>query len=199
MEPLESGFVVFRNPVTHQSTISGENFPGFQTVTSLAGPWQVAFDPRWGGPAQVTFSLLEDWTSRLEPGIKNYSGKATYSLAFDCSALDRSLRYFLCLGKVANIASIRFNGRDLGVVWCDPWRMPFPSGLLQPRDNALEIVVANLWVNRLIADSGLSPEKRLTWITGNPFHPEDPLLESGLLGPVTIQARSLTAGEQPVL
>jgi hypothetical protein len=199
MEPLESGFVVFRNPVTHQSTISGENFPGFQTVTSLAGPWQVAFDPRWGGPAQVTFSLLEDWTSRLEPGIRNYSGKATYSLAFDCSALDRSLRYFLCLGKVANIASIRFNGRDLGVVWCDPWRMPFPSGLLRPRDNALEIVVANLWVNRLIADSGLSPEKRLTWITGNPFHPEDPLLESGLLGPVTIQARSLTAGEQPVL
>jgi hypothetical protein len=52
----------------------------------------------------------------------------------------------------------------------------------------LEVVVANLWTNRLIGDSNLPPEKRLTWITGNPFHPEDTLLESGLLGPVTIQA-----------
>jgi hypothetical protein len=89
---------------------------------------------------------------------------------------------------VANIASIKLNGRDLGVVWCLPWRIAIPAGVLQPRGNVLEIVVANLWINRLIADSGLPPEKRLTWITGNPFHPEDPLLESGLLGPVTIQA-----------
>jgi hypothetical protein len=59
---------------------------------------------------------------------------------------------------------------------------------LQDRGNELEIVVANLWCNRLIADSNLPPEQRLTWTTSNPFRPDDALIESGLLGPVTIQA-----------
>ena len=57
---------------------------------------------------------------------------------------------------------------------------------MQPRGNSLEIVVANLWTNRLIGDSKLPEDQRFTWITGNPFHPDDPLLESGLLGPVEL-------------
>jgi hypothetical protein len=98
------------------------------------------------------------------------------------------LSYFIALGSVANIASVKLNNRDLGVAWCEPWRLPIPAGVLRQRGNSLEIVVANLWTNRLIGDSNLPPERRLTWITGNPFHPDDPLLESGLLGPVTILA-----------
>ncbi len=194
LESLESGFVVFRKPASKNASSRGGNFPRYQTVTTLSAPWQIGFDPKWGGPERIVFSQLEDWSKRPEPGIRYYSGKATYSTSFDCEGLDAKLRYFISLGRVANIASIKINDRDLGVAWCEPWRMAIPAGLLQPRGNSLEIVVANLWINRLIRDSNLPEDQRLTWITGNPFHPDDPLLESGLLGPVALQASHASDG-----
>jgi hypothetical protein len=53
--------------------------------------------------------------------------------------------------------------------------------------NLLEIRVVNLWPNRLIGDAALPKEKRLTR-TNVEFDKNTPLLESGLLGPVTLQA-----------
>jgi hypothetical protein len=53
-------------------------------------------------------------------------------------------------------------------------------------ENALEIRVANLWPNRLIGDAALPADQRIAWTTWNPFKPEAPLPESGLLGPVTL-------------
>jgi hypothetical protein len=79
----------------------------------------------------------------------------------------------------------------LGVVWCAPWRVAI-TGAVKPTGNQLEIEVANLWPNRLIGDQGLPPEKRLTSTTWNPFTKDTPLLESGLLGPM-----SLWVEEQP--
>ena len=48
--------------------------------------------------------------------------------------------------------------------------------------------VTNLWPNRLIGDSALPVEKRLTYATFQPYKPDDPLLDSGLIGPVTLIA-----------
>ena len=95
-------------------------------------------------------------------------------------------RQYLDLGRVKNLAQVRLNGRDLGVVWCPPWRVDITSAL-KASDNQLEIDVVNWWPNRLIGDRALPPEQRLTWTTWNPFNKESPLLESGLLGPVTLQ------------
>ncbi len=192
LDPFGSGFVVFRKPASSHpvgtASSRGANFGRYETVTTLSAPWQLGFDPKWGGPRRIVFSQLEDWSKRPEPGIRYYSGKAAYRTSFDCDRPDSSTRYFLSLGRVANIASVKVNDHDLGVVWCEPWRIAIPAGLLKPRGNSLEIMVANLWINRLIRDSNLPEDQRLTWITGNPFHPDDPLLESGLLGPVTLQA-----------
>jgi hypothetical protein len=188
LEPFESGFIMFRKPASRNSSRHGTNFPRYVTITALSAPWDVGFDPKWGGPQRIVFSRLEDWSRRPEPGIQHYSGKATYRTSFDCDRLDRRMSYLLSLGRVANIASVKVNNRDLGVVWCEPWRIAIPAAVLQPRGNSLEIVVANLWINRLIGDSKLPEDQRLTWITGNPFHSGDTLLESGLLGPVTLQA-----------
>ena len=47
-------------------------------IQELSGAWEVAFDPKWGGPEKVTFDSLQDWTARPETGIKYYSGIATY-------------------------------------------------------------------------------------------------------------------------
>ena len=85
------------------------------------------------------------------------------------------------------MARVRLNGRDLGVVWCAPWRVDVTDAL-KPGANVLEITVANLWINRLIGDAALPPEKRHTWTTQNPFKPDSALLESGLLGPVSLQS-----------
>ena len=165
--------------------VKGANYPLLKTASEIAGPWEVSFDPRWGGPQRVTFDQLDDWTTRAEPSIRYYSGKATYRTTFDGKRGG-----YLSLGRVAAMAQVSLNGRDLGVAWCDPWRLEIPAGLLRTHGNNLEITVANLWINRLIGDAGLPAEKRLTWTTRNPYHPDSPLQPSGLLGPVRIIAES---------
>ncbi|MBM3888978.1 MAG: hypothetical protein FJ388_07600, partial [Verrucomicrobia bacterium] len=60
-----------------------------------------------------------------------------------------------------NIARVRLNGRDLGIVWTAPWRVDI-TNTLKAGANELEIAVINLWPNRLIGDAAQPPEKRLT-------------------------------------
>jgi hypothetical protein len=202
-EPAQSLFVVFRSPVARPK-VAGPNFPVSTQVAELSGPWEVSFEPRWGGPAKITFATLEDWSKRPEDGIKYYSGRATYRKTFDLPATiqsdqagksgTRTLR--LHLGVVKNLAQVRLNGRDLGVVWCDPWQVD-ATAALKARDNQLEITVVNLWPNRLIGDQFLPADKRLTRTTWNPFRKESLLLESGLLGPVTLRATPILATREP--
>jgi (4-O-methyl)-D-glucuronate---lignin esterase len=163
------------------------NFPPLKQVFKLSGPWNVSFDPKWGGPPEIVFASLQDWTQRPEPGIKYYSGKAVYrkSFALPAEVLRPSREYFLDLGEVKNLAHVWLNGHDLGVVWCAPWRVKV-TGILRPGTNQLQIEVANLWPNRLIGDLSLPPKERFTWTTWNPFKKDSPLLPSGLLGPVAI-------------
>ncbi len=185
--PAQSFFVVFRKAAAGAKA-AGRNFPDAGCLATLPGPWEVSFDPKWGGPEIITFQTLDDWSRRPEAGIKFYSGTATYRKTFDLPSLGTGhTPLFLDLGVVKNLARVRLNGRDLGVVWCAPWRVDI-TGALKPQDNQLEIAVVNLWPNRLIGDQSLPPGQRLTWTTWNPFAKDAPLLESGLLGPVTIQA-----------
>lgn len=187
LAPLESGFMVFRKPVPPDHP-QGENFPQPQSVLTVNAPWEVSFNPRWGGPEKIVFTTLDDWSKRDEPGIKYYSGKAVYRASFDLpsGAEPAKGRYFVSLGEVKNMASVKLNGKDLGVAWCDPWRVEAPAGVLKAGNNTIEITVANLWINRLVADSALPENKRLTWTTRNPFKQNSPLMPSGLLGPVTL-------------
>lgn len=189
LEAHESGFVVFRKPAA-QTAQPGRNFPAWNSVLTLSAPWEVSFDPKWSGPEKAEFTALEDWSKRPEPGIKYYSGKAVYRMAFDCAPEIADGPCLLSLGAVKNIASIRLNGVDLGVVWCEPWRIEIPENVLRAQNNAIEITVANLWINRMIGDTGLAKNKRLTWSTYEPFKPDSPLQESGLLGPVTLMVEA---------
>jgi hypothetical protein len=185
----QSFFVVFRHAVETELSAREpqQNFDALRTLSELTGPWVVSFDPQWGGPREpIRFDALADWTRRLEEGIKYYSGKAAYRKEFDLSAKDRPRHIYLALGKVEDLAEVHLNGRNLGVVWCEPWRIEITDAV-RTGINELEIVVANEWVNRLIGDSGRPPENRFTWTTWNPYKPNSPLLESGLLGPVTLQ------------
>ena len=151
---------------------------------TVEGPWKVSFDPAWGGPeSEVEFKTLEDWTKRPEWGISHYSGIATYRKM----VTSKEAPTHISLGDVANLARVKLNGKDLGSVWCWPWRVAVPEGVWKDGENLLEIEVANLWANRLIGDASLPAEKRLTRTTVNPHKPGDPLRRSGLFGPVCLE------------
>ena len=147
----------------------------------------MSFDPRWGGPAHVTFDRLLDWSQCREEGVQHYSGTATYKKSFDLPSTiaTRQGAIYLDLGEVKNMARVKLNGKDLGVVWTAPWRVEI-TATVRPTANMLEIDVENLWPNRLIGDAALPAEKRYTKTNVN-FGKDHPLLPSGLLGPVTVQ------------
>ena len=185
-EPAQSWFVIFRNSATGKVK-RAPNFPTLASVGQIKGPWQVAFDPKFGGPAQTTFPTLTDWTQNAENGIRYYSGKAVYRQSFQAPAVRKGSPLYLDLGTVDDMAQVRVNGQDVGTVWCAPYRVDV-SRALRVGVNQVEITVANRWPNRLIGDKTFPNEKQYTSTTWNPFNAGDPLLPSGLLGPVTLVA-----------
>ena len=154
----------------------------------IEGPWVLKFPPKWGAPDQVTLEKLISWADHQEEGVKHFSGTATYQKDFQWKNGNAETKYFLDLGSVKELAQVFLNGKDLGVLWKLPFRVDITNAL-KPGKNNLEIRITNLWPNRLIGDAALPKEKRLTWSTFEPYKPEDPLLPSGLLGPVNIQAQ----------
>jgi hypothetical protein len=182
-------------------------------AVALSGPWEVRFDPKWGGPESVTFGHLEDWSKRCEDGIKYYSGSAVYRKTFtwkpERHAAGASPLEYLDLGKVAVMAEVKLNGRDLGILWKPPFRLDV-TGALKSGRNQLEVKVVNLWINRLIGDEQLpedsernangtlkqwpawvnegkpSPTGRFTFTSWRLWKKNDALVPSGLLGPVQV-------------
>ena len=257
--PMESFFIVFRNPDNGKHgfisiTREGQNLlapgyvpmaegtldlirseigrPGtyvFKTVdgrereftckglpapVKIDGPWDVSFDPKWGGPMKVSFTKLEDWSKRPEEGIKYYSGTARYRTTFTlpADALQQPPTCWnLDLGKVAVMAEVKLNGKDLGILWKAPYRVDV-SKALKPGENVLELKVVNLWINRQIGDEHLpedskrnpdgtlkewpkwlvegqpSPTGRYTFTSWRLWKKNDPLQESGLMGPVILHS-----------
>jgi hypothetical protein len=192
--PLEFGscgsiFVVFRKPILMDAAgTAASNYPATQLVTSLTGPWTVNFDSKWGGPAKVVFDALTDWTNRPEAGINYYSGTALYHKRFDMPALAPGEHYLLDLGELHELARVRLNGHDLGVIWNQPARMDI-TGEVNSGNNDLELAVVNLWPNRLKRDESLPKKKRLTESNIHKFTAASPLLPSGLIGPVNVLAQ----------
>ena len=187
-DPCGSIFVVFRKPIDiHASGRGTTNYPmADELPQTLSGPWKVSFDPKWGGPENMIFDQLVDWTARPEFGIRYYSGTAVYRKRFDLMKKPRKdARLLLDLGELHEVAAVRLNGRDLGVAWTKPARVELTGGL-KPTGNELEISVVNLWPNRLIGDEGLPKESRLTETNIHKFNATTPLLPSGLLGPVRV-------------
>ena len=94
----------------------------------------------------------------------------------------------LDLGNVLEMASIKINGHKMAVKWNAPFQFDI-SDYIKPGDNQLEVEVTNLWPNRLIGDSKLPENKRLTKTNVIKFQGADAenlLRPSGLLGPVNL-------------
>lgn len=184
-EPYQSYFIVFDGR-PHRG-LEGENFPGVQKIMELYGPWEISFDPDWGGPEKTVFETLADWSVNENEGIRYYSGTAVYSISFDLAEIPQG-RTYLNLGDVRCMARVTVNGDDRGVAWTLPWKVEI-TGALRKGRNELEVEVTNQWTNRLVGDERGSWGDRgrpYTYATYRHYNDSSPLLPSGLLGPVTI-------------
>ena len=160
----------------------------------IRGPWTVDFPPDRGAPDRADFPELISWADSDQEGIRYFSGIATYSKNFDIRPeyVDDDLIILLELGSVREVAEVYLNGEALQVLWKPPYKLDITRSI-KPGKNNLRIEVANTWSNRLTGD-GRNPEGiqyTKTNITGpnfldNILWKDAPLLESGLMGPVTL-------------
>ena len=174
LDAYGSVFVVF-------SSRGGGTPPSLGKPTVLEGPWSVQFDPAWGGPEKpVEMETLRDWTSFEDPGVKYFSGTAVYRMKAGLPS--GKGRRWIDLGRLGpgNVAEVFDGEKSLGIAWTAPYRVEITGA------KDLSIRVTNQWPNRLIYDSSLPAEKRLTRTNINPYKPKSKLMRSGLLGPVRV-------------
>ena len=151
----------------------------------IAGPWELEFPNGMGAPESLAMEKLTDWTESSNPGVKYFSGTATYRNRFGIPAAPETL--FLDLGAVREVAEVRVNGKDAGILWKPPYRVDI-APLLKSGTNEIEIFVTNLWNNRIVGDLQSDTGDDFTRTNlKHKFSAKSPLIPSGLIGPVTLR------------
>lgn len=182
-----------------------------ERVLDLNREWNVSF-PSWSkAPEAIVLDTLQSLHRHPDFNVRHFSGTAIYSRHFQLSA--RQFKAFrksgvqLHLGRVENMAEVQINGSRDTLLWKPPFVLDITQ-LLQKGDNEITIRVTNLYPNRMIGDEYLPEENvydqygcilqlpewyrqskpcvhdRVLFCTWKYYKKDDPLLESGLLGPV---------------
>ena len=139
LAPRQSGFLV-----------EGAARPaeaGRTALATFADGWQIDF----GGERRLAASGLFDWTKSDDAAIRHFSGRAIYRRAFDC-AEPAAVKAVSLGDNCGQMTRVILNGRDLGIVWCAPWSVAVPAGLVKATGNELRLEHVNVWANRLIGD-----------------------------------------------
>ena len=177
LDPAGSLFVVFKKSVSTPTPPTTE----LKKIAEIKGPWKVSFPFK-----QVTFKKLIPWSKHSDPAIQYFSGTATYETRFNLACVKGST--LLDLGVVDEMARVRVNGQDMGVLWKFPYRVDISKAVREGR-NTLEIDVVNTWLNGLIGD-GLKPEsERTLFVSTKSWKADQPLTSSGLLGKVILYSK----------
>ncbi|MEI6751758.1 MAG: glycosyl hydrolase [Paludibacter sp.] len=175
-------------------------------VQRVDGSWNVSFAKGYDAPQSIEFPTLSSWTENANQAIKYFSGFATYSKSFDNKlSATKGNRIYLDLGEVSKIADVTLNGKPLGITWTKPFRYDI-TDVVKNGKNELKVEVANTWSNRIVGDAlngtkytetniaaTVLPVKSIEIAEKRPEIPwkEVPLIESGLLGPVTVETIKL--------
>ena len=143
--------------------------------------WTVHFEKT---DVKLVRDELFDWSKESDAKVKFYSGRACYTSSFVVQdEFDGSV--LLSLGRVANVATVRVNGKACGIAWTPPYQVDITSALVA-RANRLEIEVVNTWANALRGmDQGSAPFDGI-WANAKYRLRGDDLLPAGLLGPVEL-------------
>jgi hypothetical protein len=182
-ESWEAYFIVFSG----KTTVASYTKPAVSEseVAVVKGDWKLTFQEDRGAPAQTTLNALASLSDNADPGIKYFSGTATYENTITLPAVSKNASYILDLGDVKNIAEVTVNGKSVGTVWKKPYRIEI-TGAVKSGSNAVSVKVTNLWVNRLIGEAQPGVTSKITFTTMPFYKADSPLLPSGLLGPVRV-------------
>lgn len=184
-----------------------------------SGAWRVSFVPKLGQPFELEFDELIDFSGHNNDDVKYFSGTATYQKEVIINDLKSDHRLLLDLGVMNDIAEVRVNGQDIGVLWYPPYKIDITDALKVGK-NELKIAVTNNWANRLIgddrepADFEWGPDRgdrgrglkaypdwfinnqprpsqgRKTFTIWHYYREDSPLQPAGLVGPVRLQYQS---------
>ena len=182
----QSLHIVFRKAATSDALAIKKLAPA--TLATLDGPWTVTFQPGRSAPASTTLPTLAPLNENTDPGIKYFSGIASYFKDFVTpKGWKAGQPLVVDMGEVREVAEVLINGKPAGSAWHAPYRVDIGS-MTKAGKNKLEVRVANLWVNRLIGDA--QPGAHKITFTAMPSYTKDaPLRPSGLIGPVTLQGQ----------
>ena len=197
LPPYGAYWVVFKKGKQSGKRNTPERVKTKETVQPIAGPWQLRFPKGWGAPESVTLPQLMSWTESEQPGIKYFSGTGTYEKIVSFTALsvpNRDERIYLNLGKLSKIADVWLNDKHLGIAWAEPYQFDI-TDVVRKGGNNLRVEVTNAWSNRITGDALTGEKFTSTNISigyrGTPWK-QVPLIESGLLGPVTVKTIKTT-------
>ena len=84
-------------------------------------------------------------------------------------------------------ADVYINGTFVSTLWKSPFRTDI-TDYLNGESIDIEIRVTNLWVNRLIRDSGSGTIENRSYTSKSFYTPEDELMPSGLVGEITLHS-----------
>lgn len=183
---------------------------GTESFLTINTDWTVQFPKASKAPAEIQLPVLQSLRKQENFDVKHFSGTATYLKQFKLTKKQLSQgKIYLDLGRVENIASVKVNGVDCGLLWKAPFSCDITKAIYVGM-NQLEVKVTNLYPNRLIGDEYLPQEneydvyrrikqipdwytkgeerkgERVLFCTWRHYDKTDPLLESGLLGPVRL-------------
>lgn len=143
--------------------------------------WKLQFDASVGGPTAIQdVDSLILWNEQAQPAIRYYSGSVVCRNTFNLpEGTNREVE--LALTGLHDIATVRINGEEVGIIWTAPYTLDISKYCLSGT-NTIELVVTNTWANRLIGDQLLPEAQRITYTTA-PFRlAQKPLLKAGLEG-----------------
>lgn len=186
LAPREACFVVLAD--TPSDTLPAARWLCRERVVEVEDPWQVYFDPAKGGPGEVVFHTLTDWTTHADARIRYYSGTALYRGQLVVQRRDARERVCLRFSSLGAVARVVVNGREAGIVWCSPWEVDL-TPFVHDGDNVLELYVANSLMNRMIGDASRPADERITYAYPEIVTPADTLVASGIAGPVSLLYR----------
>jgi hypothetical protein len=193
--PTGGSLIVTESPAPARGSFDAFREAGERIAVS--GRWDLRFVK--GGPSLPARRIVEQFVSWTTLGREEeaFSGTAVYTTTFARPSASSAM-WHLDLGRVAESARVRLNGRDVETLIGPPYRVLITAPQLQAT-NTLEVSVTNLSANRIrdldLRDGGWKkfynvnfparyPENRGPdgLFTAAKWAP----LESGLLGPVTL-------------